>query len=573
MATATSVLLLLLITTTMLILTDGFCGVWMKTGLLSSNCSGFFGLSYGGETQILKCNTSSTVIYHHPLIVTHGNCTDYLLDSSPCLEESKTSVCRGQGRDLYLLVLAPILFVLLVMCTLMIIYLSFLKNVGALGPDQSFTSIRRVKLNTPSSQQEYSWKLVLLIGLCLAKPTSQTCMEPLYHVSNGEQTSWEYSLAPGEEACFSHGRVTVESSQSDFGTTLLYSTGGWTHHTWSARGCGNGLCGNEADCSAWGSNGRVVEGGHRIYLKHCIPHPRSWLACVVTWGCWLATKEVYWKELNHQVHSIDRSDRFINYTIHGLNDCVVWHKDSAKVEISNHHLVINQDESWICPRVSTFSNPLVGSVGDIQMDFEGNVTFNFDSFKCEINQLESNGRCEVAKPGISTLPTNCLKLPTELAMGVIALVEGQLVVYEEVRTAFTIRCPLSEAVVESNHDCFQKFVEVHGIKGEGGFSILTFRASSKFSNSTWLVHSNCTSEVIEVVCNDRAHSISVDVVENRSCSYSGMVASDLRKVRKPVEWSWDSADHQSVLTHSSTISVLSVVLVIISVLALRILCR
>lgn len=538
----------------------------MRKGKLSSNCSGTFLLHYAKSASTHLCGEPVERVHRGPVLVSNGNCTKVLLDH----DDSEVLV-KG---DAYLIFWMSVSAVLLVILVPVGVLLCFLARTGTRGGREFLISKAGIKLNSPISDHTFTWKKVILIGLCFIKPTYESCVSPTHQFAIGEHNQLEYTLLQHEEACLTTTRFINKGTRMRYAVAHLYETSDWHHTTWTAKKCGYGDCGSEEECAYWGDVGRMVTKEGTVYLKQCRPHGRPVIQCFYKWGCWLSTKEVHYsKAEKFQVYQIGKPVLTDQIVEEGKQVCSMSASTDAGLLGLEHLSLVHGKEDWLCSEWSPRGAPKAGLLGDIQYLSNTTPMFDFSAFSCDTSHSALSGNCEVLSTGVSRMRLNCLKLPAFTDVGLVSFSDGVLSGVAGSVTKVSLLCGKNVSVVHSIHDCFDKVVTMRGIREEGSLQVLVFRAKSLHWNSTWIVESSCFATQFEIPCDGEEHGHPIRHTDPEKCLYSGMRAKDDRKDEEGPRWAWDNTDHQSIITESHAISITTIILLVVVLCVLRLICH
>lgn len=545
------------------------CGITMDSGRLNGTCEGLSTLLYRSKVEVLSCaSLFNTTFYAPAFVTTESGCKVLLLDYLKCnYGPCKPDIVYGGDILMYILLTIVGLATLLALMTMCFMCRH---KIGASEMEWSRTG---VLVSTDEYHHDLTWKTLLLLLLCRPMPTSG-CLSPVSSsLLNG---TVEYTFTPeqGGIICTSNGTITLGASGMRYETTHLYDSAKWEHHTWSANGCGSaGLCGNEGDCAEWGEQGKVVHSERKQYLKTCKPHSRSFFPCFYKWGCWLATREVFWQAKNEVgVYEIGSSAKFDEHRVIGLQACRVEVEAYATSDLMGKSLVVSHANSRLCEKASMPFRPVTSMVGDLQI-LNGTSYFDYGSFKCEFAEIESSGKCKVAQSALNW-NSICVALPILTKAYSLSVIKGSLVEMGVSRRVI-LTCPESVAVLDHKEECFDKRVELHGIKEESGLTIMTLSAKSVSGKGTWVAHSDCFSDSISVPCDGSSYGHKLYSELDKECLVDQEPVEDRREEMQPPEWVWDQTSHSlpNLDWFGSHHLAALVLLVVLACILLKLLCK
>nr|WCJ14323.1 MAG: glycoprotein [Aedes japonicus bunyavirus 1] len=525
------------------------CGLTMEEGFIKGNCSGSFIVLYRGQAEVKSCSSLQDFEYYSPVSVTIGNCSVLLLDHANCATDNAKSPCYASSQSGAIAVMILSIVVLLSAVVVMVLFQCSMKKEGLSWSDVKI-SRGKVMVYEQEDVRTYSLLKFLVLFLVCSKPVDTYCVEPYSSHLIGSQSFYNYRLRVSQDACFEGGKVMHLRNEESYALDHMFNTGTWKEHIWSYNGCGNGpICGNMEDCGAYGVVGRVIEEKTRIYKKVCRSYSVGIFSCISYWACWVATQEVIHGGVStHKVYSIGESENEDYYEKLGLEDCELGVSSQRPLILTGKFLVVENTSgnAWLCASSSDPSFPQPGKLGDLQI--KSNMThFNFDAFKCELDSTSSSGGCKVEAAFIDEIKNWCSSLPVLMDGGSLVFREGKLSMINSGFDDFTLKFYNGSPPVLSNHNCYSKTISIEGFKDDGGMFMYIFSALSG-DNSTWVIHSDCSPDPIEIVCDGSKVAYHLMHSDDTTCVFDGQPAADNRKDTGEVKWVWDEGDHMGMLT-------------------------
>lgn len=476
------------------------CGISMRQGVLDGSCLGSFIVLYRGETKVISCDHLNHTVFYSPIGLTLGPCSSLLLDHAECSKTNPSSPCFSPSRFGPLVVMLVVMALLVLILSIITVFQCRMKAEKLTWEEIKFEHGRVVVYGNEDARS-YSL-LKFLFAFCLCCSTSSAyCVDPYSSHTSANVSYYNYRLRVGQSACFSDGQILHLKNEESYSLDHQYDTLAWDHYVWSHNGCGNGdMCGNMRDCGRLGNAGIIAQQEMKIYKKVCKTYSVAIFACVSYWACWLATMEVSYRGKDlFSVYTVGESENEDLYEKVGLNNCEVGMNSQRPMFLNGKLLVVNRRDhtSWLCPTGSEKSFPTPGKLGDLQV-LANKTTFNFDAFNCELESSSSSGGCKVVGSFMSHISDWCISLPMLVDGGVLSHNDGELIMENSGFDDFTLRFEGADVPVLSDHNCYDKAVKIVGLRGDKGMFMYIFSARST-NNSSWVVHSDCNPEPIEVL--------------------------------------------------------------------------
>lgn len=510
------------------------CGASMVNGMFNISCDGYYSIIYKDKASVMDCEIKIDDIFRGPVEVLHNKCFTILLGFFKETETPSTSI--------HPFVLWPISVVVIVFLILAMAILISISRLSIKGTSKITYKRTGVEMVDEGILRKFPWTRLLILSF-LCKPVITTCVSPMRHMVLQNSTIFQFTLDPGQSACFTSGRVTHLSNEESLEISKSYITKFWSHHVWSSMKCGHtGDCGTTEECAAWGSRGRIVRRGDMIYNKICSPHGRSFFVCPHLWGCWLATLEVSWSGEDYVVYQIGTTTTTDITSSMGLEECFISQRNLDPVNFRGSLLVVSSNGSYLCPVASETNKPTHGKLGDIQIGSE--ILFDFNAFQCELDEPESSGGCKVAKSFIEEGLPGCSRLPLVTSQGEVSHSSKGLLVKGEGDRFFEITCPNTISLVISEHGCFNFKGTIEGVYGTGQM-YLTIMADSLEKNSSVTLEPTCMQHPITVVCDSVRRVFKLDSDITEECF--DFTIDDKRHAIPTESWEWDSGDHSTII--------------------------